>query len=465
MGIFRDFLGLGEKNYDVSDDASNYLNDDNYTLDLIKRQVDLKELKLNLYNEYWALNDGISFLQKEAQVIDNCINGVGAYFGVNLNDDLINTIVDNIVDETFKDLDIERLMTNGETEQVEELQKATKTNKYLINHDDFKTIFKYMYLYQKCLLKINVVNGLYDFEVLKPFQYKIHSNGSVKIIVGFNEYNEPIFETRQLRQDGLVNIITKDGVVESDSMLVYEFTFKSRMYNKLETLLDYQTIDSSLTKETIINLSKNIYDKNLFKGNPPSGETIQIVDVPTSISQNAQNSLSAYFMRNEGKNSLGEIEAICERKTKKVVNSFRLSRQTLGVGDSNVDFASSIIYENNMTSRTIEAIRGELNTQFTAFVLATFGEAIIFNFKQYKLTSDESITERQVKAQQARNMSTIEKVAEKLDLPIYDDRVIVEALRIKIENNIPMTLQDDEDAQRLGLQPKGPSPFDNVEEL
>lgn len=449
MALFNIGSNIGSKTTFESGESWGQKNTITHTLELLKCQTSVSKITLNEYNKYWRDNNCLDKFKREAQVIDNCINGVGKFYSYNINDDLISTMTNNLTKEVFKD--IKAKVKSGDIyEDVNELTSTISTSKLSFNQQTFKDVFKNLFLYQQIGIKINIVNGFYQIEVLKPYEYNISENGNVEIITGFdNKTKKPIIELRT-SFDGM-NFINGE---KSVSQYFYNLYLDTRFYNKLEVILDYQMCDSNTTKEVELNKTKQFIDRKMWGKNPINSEIVSLVDVPKNKIATDNSTMSAYFQMLASKNSLGDIASIVDMKAKKVVNSFELSRKTLGLGDTGTDFSSSLPYENELTSATVNNYRDYLSGVLTSIVndLLKRNDYYI-DLGQYSLTSEEAVLDRNVKVTQSDSGSINSKIANKLDLDIQDDRVYYEVCKLKIEKNLTMTMDEELKAQELGLLP------------
>lgn len=432
------------------------------TLETLKDQVNTKEITYNKYNNYWLIhNIDIDYMKQRAQVIDNCANGVGKFYDNVINDDIIYTMVNNISAKTLNDITYNVLKLNGEEVEItpkNELQRTDTTTKLMLHKDTFKKLFEYLYMYEKVALKVDIVNGQYKIIPLKPYEYNIDQYGTIEIIVGFDNKGKAIVEKRA-SNNGNYAI---DGQFTED-LYFYEFYFNSRLFNKLELILDYQLIAASITKEVELNKSKVFMDKKMFKDKFINKEAIQLVDVPSTVSDRQDNIGSYFNVSNTGTNDLNSLSNALDGKSKKLVNGLRLSRKTLGLSES-VDFASSLPYENELTAETINEYREQLTEIITSFLMQLLKRNdIAIDLGKYKLTSKEAILDQNNKATQSKSESVSKKVANILDKDVDDIDVITETIKIKLENNIIMTMEEETFAQELGLIPKSTSFSDELE--
>lgn len=417
------------------------------TLEVLKKQVSVNCLTYNKYNNYWFTHiDSIDVYKKRAQVVDNCANGVGEFYDNVVNDDVIHSMVKNISNETLNDITF-NILVGEELIEKRELQRIDKTTKLFLSKDTFKRTFEYLYLYEKIGVKIDIFDGQYRVTPLKPYEYNIDSMGTIEIINGFDAKGQAITEKRA--SSGNFNYV--DGV-ETDGTYFYEFCFDSRLYSKLELILDYQLANSNETKEVELNKTKIFIDKKMYRGKLINKELIQLINIPKTISDKTD-SINSYFNTVASKNSLNDIGGVTERKAKKMVSGFRMSRKTLGLSES-ADFASSLPYENELTAKTINEYRNQFSQILTSLISQLLKrQDIVIDMGKYKLTSKEAILDQNIKSTQSQSESINTKVANVLDKNKEDHDVIVETLKIKIENNITMTLEEEIQAGELGLMP------------
>jgi hypothetical protein len=411
-------------------------------------------MSLNNYNKYWRdkhSSDIIDKYKKQAQVIDNCMAGNGEFYNKNINNDLLTTFLNNVANETFNDVTylIKKKDEKGneETVQIEEIQKLNTTSKMELQKTTFKDLFKKSFLYEVVGVSATLKNGVYSLDFLKPYQY--HNFGdTVEIIVGFDKNGVAMVE-RRATSHGLSFV---DGK-QTDGLYFFEIFFESRFYNKLEMILDYQMINSNLSKEVELNKSKLIVDKKIYPGNTINTEEIMMIDVPNNIANNNEEKVNSYMSIKQSKNGLTEITTTLESKAKDLVMGFGLSKKTLGLGES-ADFASSLPYENELTAKTINSYRDYFEVQITKILQEILQrQDFMVDFGKYSLTSEEAVLDKNIKATQSQSKSISQKVADLLDEGIESEEVLKETIKIKIENNITLTLAEEIKAGELGLLP------------
>ena len=382
-------------------------------LDPIKKSVTIVTEK-NLYLNFLKKNK-IKIDEKQlksAAIYANVTGSTECYKNVAIFNNTIDNMVSCLTNEVFSDLKI--LNSKNEEIQFVEYNEVQKTLD--LNMEYFKKIFYNMYIYTEILL---VGDDIY-----LPFQY-VEDNDLYFLI--------------DLKNSKLVEV---NGI---------KVEFDSKFYNKLETILTYDVINSVLIKESILNQSRIFIDKKMFSKNVVYDEIVNLIDVPNNEIIGSTNDKSKYIDIFAGKNSLADLIATKREVELNLVNSFKLSKKTLGIDSGGQDFASSLPYENDMTAKTINNLRSIMKNKLVELIFLTTNRYVNFEFGRYQLTSFESIININQKALMSNQMSIQTAVSKSLDLPADSDEVLEEVVRIKIEKNITLTMAEDLMAQSLGI--------------
>lgn len=433
------------------------------TLVLLKEQLKVESNGYNSYNKYWLKTYGanaVNSLKIQAQIVDNCINGIGCFYANNINDDVISNMVRNITNEVFNDITF-NLVTSTAKKKIEEIssvQATDKSNKLFTNKGTFKNHFEHLFKYQKIGVKKNIVKGNIVLIPLKPYEYHIDKKKTIQVNV--EGENLDIADSVEMKTGTVEIIIGWDGekalteIVPLDDKTFFELTFDSRLFNKLEVILDYQMANSNLTKETELNKTKIHMDNKMHRGDTINTEVYKLVDVPTGIAKDKEGAVQSYFQTKESKNSLSEIEVVVDRKAKQLVGGFRLSRKTLGLSESQ-DFASSLPYENDLTAKTINAYRDYIGILLTGILNQLVGKTnILVDCGKYSLTSQEAIADKHNKAKTGNIADDRRGISEYYGVDYDSDECWTIYLTNLIHMNTTMTLQEELMAGDLDLMPK-----------
>lgn len=432
------------------------------TLVLLKDQLKVESNGYNSYNKYWLKNykaDAVTPIKLQAQIIDNCVNGIGKFYANNINDDIIASMVRNITNEVFNDITfnliIKQTEENQEIERQESFQSPTKSNKLFTNKGTFKNHFEYLYKYQKIGIKKNIVDGNIILIPLKPYEYHVDKTNTIDI----HATNEDGTTTSETKKGTVEIIIGWDGekpkteITPLEDKTFFELTFDSRLFNKLEVILDYQMTNSNLTKEIELNKTKIHIDKKMYQSDTINTEVYALVNVPASISKDQSDAVQSHFQTKESKNGLNEMGGALDRKAKQLVGAFRLSRKTLGLSESQ-DFASSLPYENDLTAKTINAYRDYIGVLLSGFLNHIFDKTnILVDCGKYSLTSQESVADKHLKAKSGNIADDRKGISEYYGIDYDSNQCWTIYLTNLIHTNSTMTLQEEIKAGELELMP------------
>ena len=419
-------------------------NQNTYTLELIKKSM--VPNGSNVYLSYWALHKvKVDKIAKNAVVIDDVRNGRVPLYQFNTFGNTINNVVRNVKNETIIDVDVSLTNSAGEKTYYKDFDMFFKNLKLSFDKEDLGKIFETAWLYERCGVKINVIDKKIKFEVLKPYEYA-KVNGGVICLYGDNGSLKQ--EVRTF--DGSKSAV--DGVeVPFTNGAFFEVTTKSDMYNKLETILAFDLVNSNIEKAIELGKGKELIDRKMFKNNPINSEVISIVDVPEGSYESSADKISSYYTKINPQNTLADLVLAKENKVKDLTNLFGLSAKTMGVNTGGKDLAIEVKYENDLTSKTVNALRDELSTQYQQILAILTGVDFDVDLGIYSLTSKDAVIETNSKAISGKMLSIIES-----QKGLYDDEeeAIKNGLIIKIENNMTLTLEEEIMAGDIGLLPK-----------
>lgn len=433
MGLFDNFKRPFQDEANDYQKGSNKRFESTYTLELIKKTLNTDGIVYNAFNDYYSKNYSLPpITSRRAQIVDNISDGITEFHTYNINDNIINTMVNNIANEVFSDLQI--VATNGD--EIKELDEEIIANKVRlklsIDSDSFKDIFKKAFKYDRIGIYIDVKNQNGTLMSLPPYQYKINDNNVTIFIWDGDKVNEMTIEKQYF----------------------YEYRLKNDFWNSLEILLDYQAATSAVSREIQIGQSKLAIDKKVWKNNPVNSEFMQIIDVPKGIATGDDGAIKNHMQIMKGNNNLYSLINAAEMKAKQLVATFSLNKKTLGLFSEKQDFASSLPYENDLTAKTINDYRESMEQLFNALVQQiTERSDVSFIFGKYSLTSEEAILDSNQKGMNSQTMSVSKRVSRFLDKTEDDDVVFSETIKIKLENNIQMTLEEEIKAGELNLLP------------
>jgi len=411
-----------------------------YTLELLKDSTSLAICKSNIYYLGWV--DQEIFLPGDklrAIVTDQVRNGKVVLYSKNTFKNSINKFVKNLTREVISDLKVKIQKGGSEEEIIDSYDFIDKDMKMLFVNDVFKNIFKTGYIYEKVGIYIEVdkTTGYLTLNILKPFEY-IKTSDSVYVMT-FDMKGNPMIEKRQLSAGKL---FLNDTETSFDSLMFFEISFDSDMFNSLETILAYDMTDSNIEKEIEMNKSKIYVDKGIHKSNVINNEVMNLVDVPGGVEITKDKKIGDYIYLANSNKTITEIINGKKEKEMDLVNVFGLSKKALGLESAPQDFASSLPYENDTTAKTVNEWRDFFGDELSVIFTVLTGTEIIVDLGKYALESEEAIIDVNQKAIQSRQRSISNAVAVNLNKPEDDEEVILETAKIKYENG--MSLFDSE---------------------
>lgn len=412
------------------------------TLDLIKSK--------NYNNEYikaWKLlKINVNNNQLIATNINNTKNGNIELYDKHVFKNTINIFLKILENETINNLEV---LYNKEKINVFNFKDI---NQFLnIDQEKLKEIFSKLYLYPEIGIKIDVVNefGEMKLTILEPYKYNKIDN---KVII-LNIENKEISKEIRILDTKENNIIYGDIKKTVKIKNAGFFTIKSfeDFDKKIESVLSYDSVDSQVTKEILINASKLFIDRKIVKKNIINDDVINLIDVPETISIDSKPN-NGIIENVPSKNNISEILNGVISRANNLVQIFGLSKKSLGI-DSGQDFASSLPYENDLTAKTINDLRLKMSNVFEEIFLNITGDNIKFEFEKYKLNSKESIININQKAINSNQMSIRESISERLDLDLDDEKVLYLTCLVKIDKSINMDFIEEQYAIKNNLLP------------
>lgn len=423
----------------------NHIGDRRKKTDKFRTLDNLKMINKSAYytNPYYvhATKQEIKFnrFQHEAIKVWELDNNNKYFYKDVIFADTINLMTSTVATEVLADI---KVLINDE--EVNELYVNNRNLKLIIDNIDMEQFVRMGLKYSKVGLKVNIVNGEYTFEYLEPFKYNKRGT-SVEI---FQFKNGELTKEVRMLQDGL--LMVNDNVSEQRSLLFYEFDFRTYTLKGIEKIFEFDILRSEVTKETLKSSSKVFGNNDYFLTNPINEDFIQTLDIPDSmkLDEDARNTMLTVT---PSAVSLTEKIQAANQKGAELVQGYKISKKVLGLDNSDQDFASSLRYENDMTAKTINAIRSKFAKQLERVLILLSGQNIEVQAGRYKLESSEAKADLNAKC--AGFLSLRDQIAQYLDLPNDDEKVLLATWRSKNDKGITPDYIEEEAAIKAGLLP------------
>lgn len=449
-------------------DNSRRLQDDWRTVDIVKER--------KAFNDplYKLIDDNKHRMHREqshAFYIKSLALGTNEFYEFAIFQDTIRQMANKFTNELLSNLAFKiknREDTEADDQEIDSI--ASSVYGFTLDFAALKLadLCKSVDIYGRAWIKVNKDDAGYNFEIVEPWEVKRRDNGY--IIYRANMRGELVQEIRTQTSDNTFNYkLVEKGArnpqeieVKMPNCGMFEFTFETFTSVGHEVIKAYDLLDSGIFEEVRKNSSKVYTDKNLFKSSPVDKDIMQLIDVPSSqvlAGEGSKNANNALMTVANTPFSLGDIINAANKYANGLVIKRGLSKKTLGLDASAQDFASSLPYENDVTAKTINATRRELEQQLEEFIYLITGKYITVDMGIYELVSQEAITANNKEADAFRSLRM--KVARELRLPLDHEDVLLETWRIKFDKGLEPDAKEEAAAYEAGLIPEA----DDVEDL
>lgn len=409
------------------------------TLDILKKINNDAYYRNAYFVNALAHDKTFDSYQKDCVKVWEVMNGNKEFYKHVIFGDTINLMTSTITNEVLSDFKIKL-----NDEEIEDILVRNLNLKFIADNLDLPSVIKMGLDYGKMGLKVNINNGKYTFEYLEPFKYRKKGN-SVEIYQFINGK----FTTEVRSFDGeVLNINGQDRV--SNNLLFFEITIPTFTVKGIEKIFEYDIMRSEVTKETLLNGSKVMGNRNYFKNNPINIDFIHTLDVPDSMKMD-EDSRQTMLTTYSSNISLSEKIDASNQKASELTQGYKLNKKILGIDNSSQDFASSLKYENDTPAKTINNIRKVFANQLERILIIITGQPINVEFGKYKLESSEAKAELNIKCKDF--LSIRDQIAQYLDLPSDDPQVLIATWRTKNDKNITPDFAEEEEARKQGLLP------------
>lgn len=435
--------------------------DDWRTVDIVK---ECKKFNDPLYTLIDSAKHRISPEQKHAFYIKSLAEGTNEFYQYAIFQDTIRQMANKFTNELLSNMAFKLENQRGsEADDVEIDSINSVPYDFDLEFAALKLadLCKVIDIYGKAWIKINKNEEGYNFDIVEPWEVKRIEAGYV--IFRTNLRGELVQEVRKQKDDKTFTYkleTAKDRQpeeikVQMPNCGMFEFTFETFTSVGHEVIKAYDLLDSGIFEEVRKNSSKVYTDKNLFRNNPVDKDIMQLMDVPESnvlAGEGSKNANNALMTVANTPFSLGDIINATNKYANGLVIKRGLSKKTLGLDASAQDFASSLPYENDVTAKTINATRRELEGQLEEFIYLITGKYVKVDLGIYELVSQEAITANNKEADAFRSLRM--KVSRELRLPLTHEDVLLETWRIKFDKGLEPDALEEKAAYEAGLIPE-----------